>query len=157
LKQQRYIPKVKTRIWTKKDLPEPNWFYDAPSDPIKTLLLFTINSGHAFFPAIKDNRLPHSTECPDIMMQEWYRSANDGGVPDDVKRLHQTIQEQHVTDDITAARIKSFNQRVLLDGFCPACCGCGIRDRFVKERSVRARSQKKKRKKKNKNKKEETP
>ena len=131
----------------RKDLPDPKWFYGAQSDPLKTLLLFTINSGHAFFPAIKDNRLPHSTECPDIMMQEWRSRASDGGVPDDVRSLHQMIEQQKVTDDIIAARIKSFNQRVLLDGFCPACCGCGIRDRFVKERSVQAHAQKKKRKK----------
>ena len=144
-KPQQYS-KGEDKDLEREDLPEPNWFDSAQSDPVKTLLLFTINSGHAFFPAIKDNRLPHSTECPDIMMQEWRSSASDGGVPDDVRSLHQKIEEQQVTDDIIAARIKSFNQRVLLDGFCPACCGCGIRDRFVTEGSLQTHSQKKKRK-----------
>ena len=57
--------------------------------------------------------------------QEWHRSANDGGVPDDVRSLHQTIQEQQVTDDIIAAQIKLFKQRALLDGFALDVVGVG--------------------------------
>jgi hypothetical protein len=67
------------------DVPEdPNWLYDASSSPIKTLLLFLYNSGHAYFPFLEHNLLPRSTDCPAIMKQAW---DDDDDVPDNV-RIH---------------------------------------------------------------------
>jgi len=78
------------------ELPEPNWFHNAKLDAIKTLLLFPINSGHAYFPPLHEGRLPHSSECPAIMKETW---DEDDEVPEDVRKLLEKIREQEVTVD----------------------------------------------------------
>ena len=41
--------------------PDANFFFNAHQDPIKTLLLFAYNSGHAYLPFVKDSVLQHSS------------------------------------------------------------------------------------------------
>ncbi len=128
------------------DIPEdPNWFYDASSSPIKTLLLFLYNSGHAYFPFLEHNRLPHSTECPAIMKQAW---DDDDDLPDNVKKLHAKLLEEVVTEEAIQARVKVFSERIKLDGILPSCGSCGIRDQFIAKEEVveyGAKSQRRKR------------
>ena len=112
-------------------IPEPNYFHDAQKNATKTLLLYTINSGHAFFPALNEGRLPHSSQCPAIMKEPPWDDGDK--VPDDVKDLHKKILEQVITQDDIAERVKSFRERIKLDGFYPACCSCGIRYCFISE------------------------
>ena len=115
------------------ELPEPNWFHNAKLDAIKTLLLFSINSGHAYFPPLHDGRLPHSSECPAIMKETW---EDDDEVPEDVRKLLEKIREQEVTVEELDGIVKEFRKRIKLDGFYPACCSCGIRDRFISEEDM---------------------
>lgn len=115
------------------ELPEPNWFHNAKLDAVKTLLLFSINSGHAYFPALHEGRLPHSSECPAIMKEMW---EDDDEVPEDVRKLLEKIREQVVTVEELDGIVKDFRKRIKLDGFYPACCSCGIRDRFISEEDM---------------------
>jgi hypothetical protein len=106
------------------DVPEdPNWFYDACLSPIKTLLLFLYNFGHAYFPFLEHNLLPHSTDCPAIMKQAW---DYDDNVPDNVRKLHSKLLEEVVTEEAIQARVVAFSERMKLDGILPSCGSCGI-------------------------------
>ena len=115
------------------EAPDANWFYDAQSHPKKNLLLFLYNSGHAYFPYIKNNVLPHSSECPAIMKDSW---DDDDDVPYDVRQLHTKLLDVAVTDETVQARVKAFADRVRLDGCLPSCGSCGIRDEFIAEEDL---------------------
>ena len=112
---------------------DPNWFFDASSSAIKTLLLFLYNSGHSFLPHVAHNQLPHSTDVPAILKDVW-EDADD--IPDEVRQLHSKLLELVVTDETKQRRVEAFGERIQLDGVLPSCASCGIRDQFIAEETL---------------------
>jgi hypothetical protein len=113
--------------------PDANYFVDAAQDPIKTLLLFAYNSGHAYLPFVKDGVLPHSSECPAIMAETWCSSDD---VPEDVRKLHDALLELVVSRETIDERVRQFRKRIPLEGLLLACASCGVRDVFINDDEV---------------------
>ena len=106
---------------------------NASHDPIKTLLLFAFNTGHAYLPPLANGVLPHSSTYPDIMSETW---DEDARLPAEVKALHGAILDLRVTQDTIERRVEQFRRRIKLDGYLPACGSCGIRFCFVDEQEL---------------------
>ncbi len=51
--------------------PNMEWFKDVDKLPLRALLLFAWNTGHAYLPALTNCVLHHSLEWPDIMSEAY--------------------------------------------------------------------------------------
>ena len=110
--------------------PNMEWFKDVDKNPMRALLLFAWNTGHAYLPALTNGVLPHSSEWPDIMSEAYSPELE---LPPEVHALHSAILGLQVTQETIDERIAQFTQRIKLRGFLPACGSCGIRHCFVDE------------------------
>ena len=110
--------------------PNMEWFKDVDKLPLRALLLFAWNTGHAYLPALTNGVLPHSSEWPDIMSETYSPELE---LPPEVHALHSAILDLQVTQEIIDERIAQFTERIRLNGFLPACGSCGIRHCFVDE------------------------
>ena len=68
--------------------PNMEWFKDVDRLPLRALLLFAWNTGHAYLPALTNGVLPHSSEWPDIMSKAYSPELE---LPQEVHALHSAI------------------------------------------------------------------
>jgi len=92
--------------WT--EFPHPNFFYNAAQHPLKTLMSFCINSGHAYFPAISC-RIPHSSVEPAMTRKAWYENAD---MQDKVRLLLQRGGLDTDEDAKRTAELESLDKEV---------------------------------------------
>ena len=90
------------------EFPHPNYFYNAAQHPLKTLMSFCMNSGHAYLPAIS-NRIPHSSVEPAMTRKAWYENAD---MQDKVRLLLQRGGLDADEDAERTAEMQSLDKEV---------------------------------------------
>ena len=104
-------------------------------DPVKNLLLYLWNSGHAFMPNF--NRIVHGD--PAMAAASWPPPTTaasvlaEGGAPplrvDPLLRdLLDSVKAQTIGDDFKVERLLAYQDRVSLVAELPSCSCCGIRN-----------------------------